>query len=198
MKIKIALFSLVGLTLMATSPGCSRTSKVEKQATVSSQGAFNRYADPTLVSNVQSALKARGFDVGEVSGKLNEKTIQAIELFKKSSGLTAASGLDDKTLAALGVPWRGPTGVVATSPMQPPRVSAKTVPTKLTRVQTQALQTALNEKGFNAGKADGIMGANTLRALRAYQRSQKLPETGVADLATTASLGIKPVILPAE
>ncbi len=41
----------------------------------------------------------------------------------------------------------------------------------LTRSQLLALQTALNERGFDSGKPDGILGPATRGALRRYQRS---------------------------
>ncbi|MEO8523314.1 MAG: lytic murein transglycosylase [Caldimonas sp.] len=48
----------------------------------------------------------------------------------------------------------------------------------LTRQQVQALQTALNQRGFASGTADGVMGPATRDALRRYQRSVGLPADG--------------------
>ncbi len=44
-----------------------------------------------------------------------------------------------------------------------------------------ALQTRLAAKGYNPGQADGILGANTRKAVRAYQQSIGLPADGYAD-----------------
>jgi membrane-bound lytic murein transglycosylase B len=41
-----------------------------------------------------------------------------------------------------------------------------------------ALQEALSAKGYDPGVADGIIGANTRKAVRAYQQSQGLPADG--------------------
>lgn len=41
----------------------------------------------------------------------------------------------------------------------------------LSRSQTRALQTALNERGFDSGTPDGLMGPATRDAVRRYQRS---------------------------
>ncbi|MBC7392945.1 MAG: lytic murein transglycosylase, partial [Variovorax sp.] len=41
----------------------------------------------------------------------------------------------------------------------------------LTRSQLRALQTALNERGFDSGSPDGLMGSATRDALRRFQRS---------------------------
>jgi membrane-bound lytic murein transglycosylase B len=48
----------------------------------------------------------------------------------------------------------------------------------LTRSQLRALQAALNERGFDAGAPDGVMGPATREALRRYQRSVGLPADG--------------------
>lgn len=54
----------------------------------------------------------------------------------------------------------------------------------LTRRQLQALQTALNERGFASGTPDGMMGPATRDAVRRYQRSAGLAADGfpTADL----------------
>lgn len=54
----------------------------------------------------------------------------------------------------------------------------------LNRSEIQALQTALNRKGFESGKPDGQMGPATRSALQQYQRSIGLPADGfpTADL----------------
>ena len=48
----------------------------------------------------------------------------------------------------------------------------------LSRSQLRALQTALNERGFDAGTPDGLMGPATREGLRRYQRSVGLPADG--------------------
>ena len=51
----------------------------------------------------------------------------------------------------------------------------------LTRSQLTALQTALNQRGFNTGTADGILGPATREGVRNYQRSLGLPPDGYPD-----------------
>jgi len=48
----------------------------------------------------------------------------------------------------------------------------------LTRSQMVELQTALNQRGFATGTADGVMGPATREGLRRYQRSVGLPADG--------------------
>jgi membrane-bound lytic murein transglycosylase B len=52
----------------------------------------------------------------------------------------------------------------------------------LTRSQVLALQTALNERGFDSGAPDGLAGPATREALRRYQRSVGLPADGYPTL----------------
>ena len=52
----------------------------------------------------------------------------------------------------------------------------------LTRQQLLELQTALNQRGFDSGTPDGMMGPATRDALRRYQRSAGLPADGYPTL----------------
>ncbi len=52
----------------------------------------------------------------------------------------------------------------------------------LTRSQLLEMQTALNERGFDSGTPDGVVGPATRGALRLYQRSLGLPADGYPTL----------------
>lgn len=56
----------------------------------------------------------------------------------------------------------------------------------------EAIQRALVEKGFDPGTIDGRMGWRTRGAIRVFQRSVGLPDTGRTDTATMEALGLKP------
>jgi peptidoglycan hydrolase-like protein with peptidoglycan-binding domain len=56
--------------------------------------------------------------------------------------------------------------------------------------RTEAIQTALKEKGYDPGPVDGRMGPKTRSALRAYQKKEGLTATGNADAKTLASLKV--------
>jgi peptidoglycan hydrolase-like protein with peptidoglycan-binding domain len=49
-------------------------------------------------------------------------------------------------------------------------------------------QIALQNAGFDPGRIDGVMGAKTQEALREFQASQGLPQTGTLDAATQRQL----------
>lgn len=55
----------------------------------------------------------------------------------------------------------------------------------------RAIQTLLNAGGFDAGTPDGQWGPASQRAMRAYQASVGLPETGAPDRATLDRLGVR-------
>lgn len=56
------------------------------------------------------------------------------------------------------------------------------------RDQVIAVQTVLNGIGYDAGTPDGIAGAGTRTALRAFQSDRALPTTGAIDSATVDAL----------
>lgn len=52
-----------------------------------------------------------------------------------------------------------------------------------------AFQVLLDRHGFSSGEIDGRLGANTRRALTAFQETKRLPATGAPDCATWEALG---------
>lgn len=56
------------------------------------------------------------------------------------------------------------------------------------RADIEQVQKALKQQGHDPGRVDGVMGAQTTAALRAYQKEQGLSVTGRLDDATLAKL----------
>ena len=54
------------------------------------------------------------------------------------------------------------------------------------------VQQVLNDKGYNAGPTDGQWGPATEDAVRRFQRSTGLPETGQLERSTLDALGVAP------
>lgn len=54
----------------------------------------------------------------------------------------------------------------------------------------RAAQGALQRAGFNPGPIDGVVGPRTAGAIRAYQRAQRLNETGTLTPETLGRLGV--------
>ena len=91
---------------------------------------------------------------------------QVILRYNNSTSYALAVGLLAQRLAAgpgVQAPW--PRDLVA-----------------LSRQQLTALQTALNQRGFESGTPDGVMGPNTRGAIRGFQRSAGLPADGYPTL----------------
>lgn len=69
-------------------------------------------------------------------------------------------------------------------------------PSKLQRIsrhQIKALQTALNQHGFNAGPADGIAGPGTRAAIRDFQASRNMIADGYYSAEVFAALGLRSI-----
>ncbi|HUG80079.1 MAG TPA: peptidoglycan-binding domain-containing protein [Bryobacterales bacterium] len=56
------------------------------------------------------------------------------------------------------------------------------------REATQEAQQSLNDQGFDAGPADGVMGPRTRAGILQYQKSEDLPVTGRLDAETASQL----------
>ena len=56
----------------------------------------------------------------------------------------------------------------------------------------EAVQRKLAERGYDPGTIDGLMGWRTRDAIRKFQRSAGLPDTGEIDDAALAALGLEP------
>lgn len=70
--------------------------------------------------------------------------------------------------------------------MQPPPEDAP----RLNRTQVMFLQEQLNEKGFDAGTPDGILGPGTRRAVSQFQHQQGMIADGFVDKKVLDALGI--------
>ncbi|MDQ2070069.1 lytic murein transglycosylase [Natronospira bacteriovora] len=61
---------------------------------------------------------------------------------------------------------------------------------RLSRDQVKTLQSALNERGFDSGAVDGILGPNTRRALARFQRDRDLVPDGFPGPDVLKRLGV--------
>lgn len=59
------------------------------------------------------------------------------------------------------------------------------------REDVKSVQEALKGKGHNPGPIDGVMGPHTQQALRAFQRSQNIQQSGQLDSSTASALGVQ-------
>jgi len=54
------------------------------------------------------------------------------------------------------------------------------------------VQQSLNDKGYDVGPVDGVLGSRTRAGIRQYQASEKLTVTGRLDAETAGKLGVGP------
>ncbi len=81
-----------------------------------------RGAGGSFITNVQSALKTRGYYTGPVDGDFGPSSQKALATFQQASGLPATGTLDSPALAALGV---GGKSAKSKPPQAVPRKSAE-------------------------------------------------------------------------
>jgi hypothetical protein len=64
--------------------------------------------------------------------------------------------------------------------------------TNATPAKIMEIQRALQAAGYNPGRIDGLIRANTMKAVNAYQKAKSLPVDGFLNLETVKALGISP------
>ena len=69
--------------------------------------------------------------------------------------------------------------------------ASESAKTGITREEAKSAQESLKAKGFYHGEADGIVGPQTRRALREYQKTEGLSVTGRLDSPTAEKLGVR-------
>ena len=122
------------------------------------------------VEEVQRLLKVYGYSVGEVDGALGSRTRDAIEQFQRDRGLKPSRFVDRRTWDALHVFVRD--GLIVDG-----------------RVDVRLVQRILLVAGFDPGDVDGILGPQTIRAIRAFQKENGLTVDGKIGYETLSRLG---------
>ncbi|WP_213451070.1 N-acetylmuramoyl-L-alanine amidase [Rhizomonospora bruguierae] len=101
-------------------------------------------------------------------GDFDAATETAVRAFQQSRGLTADGEVDDETWRALDAArWR--LGA---------RSLYQSIPDPLVGEDVRTLQERLLEMGFDVGRADGVYGARTARAVAQFQREVGLHPDG--------------------
>lgn len=128
--------------------------------------APNNEATTMLVREVQAELTRRGLYDGPSDGIFGPKTEAAIFDFEMGAGLRLTGKPNPQLLAAL----RGNSFAPAASP------------------RVAEVQHALNKLNFGPIKADGVLGEGTRAAIRRFEASRNLPQTGEISPAFLRSL----------
>ena len=136
------------------------------------------------VSDMQRALKSKGYYTGKIDGKFGQKTRSAVYRYKKAIGLTAdgkpgnrtLSALLDGTSAANMIDKKTVHKVVAKNP--------KSITYGMKGSKVSNLQRLLRAAGYYKGSADGVFGDLTLIAVKRYQWAKGLRGDGIAGVKT--------------
>lgn len=126
-----------------------------------------------MVVRLQNGLNRAGFSVGTVDGLFGTRTQAAVRAFQRARGLPESGVVDYNTWLAI-APYldsrdiylrRGDRGMLV-----------------------RIAQTALARAGFSPGTVDGIFGANTQAAVRAFQQANGLAVDGIIGPRTWTAL----------
>lgn len=147
------------------------------------------------VTQLQQRLMALGYYTCAADGVYDADDIQAVRAFQQKNGLTidGVAGLLTQqvlyssyalpaTTAALTLPTAAPTLTPAATPV------TETLGTGSRGPAVTQLQNKLKSLGYLSGTADGIYGANTAKAVAAFQRANGLTADGVAGAKTLEKL----------
>ena len=117
----------------------------------------------------QQRLKQGGYYSGPVDGVIGPDTAAALRAYQRDQRLSVTGNLDSPTVRAL----NSETGSTAA---------------RTPAMDIRSAQRELKDRGYYSGPVDGVIGAATESALRAYQRDRGLKVTGRLDAPTVRSL----------
>jgi peptidoglycan hydrolase-like protein with peptidoglycan-binding domain len=118
--------------------------------------------DPSTVVEVQTRLRDRGYNLSSINGTLDASTTAAVRAFQRDAGLPV-------------------NGQVTAALLDQLRIGSNAGDNRtLTRSEVVRLQSALTERGYDTGPADGVVGPKVRSAIRSYQSDAGLPVTGDA------------------
>ena len=109
----------------AGQPGAGERTSSGKDASADATSTGVPGADKQTVSDVQQALKDKGFDPGPVDGIMGPQTREAVKKFQdKQADMKATGQLNQQTLSALGVEGGAGMGSASGTPRAAPPPAA--------------------------------------------------------------------------
>ncbi|WP_192499072.1 peptidoglycan-binding domain-containing protein [Skermanella pratensis] len=150
--------------------------------------SYTQPLSPQAQKEVQRRLKELGAYTGAVDGIWGRDSQEALESFQRSRGLQVTNGLNQATLATMGVQPNDLLGLDAGSGTAalPAEVQGKALSTDAVRT----IQGRLKQLGLYAGETDGIWGESTQAALERFQRDRGLQVTGTVTPNTLTTMGL--------
>ncbi len=132
------------------------------QSAAAKMGAY----DPDVVRAVQRELGQRGYAPGLSDGTANPVTRAAVMAYEHDHGLPLTGEPSEALLKSIlfGLPASGGATSV------PPSAEATGI--------IKTVQQSLATLGYGVRSVDGVMGDETMRAIRKFEQKQGLPQTG--------------------
>lgn len=133
-----------------------------------------------LVRDIQTELKARGYDPGEADGRMRGETKAAISSYEKAEGLPVTGEVSDQLLARLllGQPSKNAATTGSVAPASAASGPQPAMPGATVDKTVKSVQQVLADLGYDPGPADGAMGASTKTAIEAFQKDRKVAQDG--------------------
>lgn len=154
---------------------------------------FSVYELPVVLDSSGRPTKTTHFDMRVVAKQVTETLHQENPLEPAkviSTSVSSPTDAPSPPSASSPAPSVTASPKVAEPAAQPAKPSSSTTGVAPTRDVIARAQARLKELGFDAGTADGLAGAKTASAVRAFQASRKLPVTGTLDAATLKALNV--------
>ncbi|MDX2308483.1 MAG: peptidoglycan-binding domain-containing protein [Hyphomicrobium sp.] len=141
------------------------TPEVHQRLIVTPPGA----SDSDTIRAIQSALNAKGYTTGGTDGVSGPVTQAAILAYETDQGLMLTAEPSERLLHLI---VRGDVPIAD-------RVSASSMtPGPKADALIRRVQDALASLGYKPGASNGRLGAETVTAIRAFERQNNLPDTG--------------------
>lgn len=173
---------IVGLITAASLLVCGVARALDSGAVAPQPGAEDAVRTPSRavkspeVAEVQRRLKALGYGVGPVDGRLGPKTQAAINAYLTERGLPAIGWITPDLIAEVEGAAKAPPR------QQQPKAAHSTIVHDTLRdtdpAKVMVVQRRLKDLGYYIGAVDGVVGGALSEAIKAYQGSVGMPVTG--------------------
>ena len=134
------------------------------------------------IEEIQRVLKDLGFYRGVVDGKMGKETRSALMLFQKKNNIDATGKADSKTLNEL------QKQTYRSKNSSPPLRKKQDSSGQKVSYDIKTIQSLLKDAGFYKSEIDGKMGPLTVKAIKRFQKSRNLKESGVMNVKTWEEL----------
>ncbi len=147
-----------------------------------------------LVRTMQSVLYAKGYYTGAITGTYDSATVAAVKAFQQKNGLKADGVCGQETQKLLYGDGISVNSTATPKPTPSPTPLPELVKPSSTVRQgskgndAKLVQQRLIDLKYLSGKADGVFGAKSVAALKAFQEKNGLKDDGVAGAGTNAVL----------